>query len=302
MKRTIIGLVACTGMLLATTAHADVTLTVLVDSVPETAAAMDVLTRAYTELNPEVTFDIEHRASGGEGDNVIKTRLAIDEMPDIFNYNPGSLFRALKPEQKLVDLSDLPSQAGINPVFKLGVTSDDGSIRGVPYGPVRGGGIFYNKKVYADLGLQVTRTWAQFMENNRKIHEAKIVPVVQTYGAPWTSQILFLGDFFNVQAAEPNFAKEFTANQAKFSTTPTALRSFEHIGELKKADYFNADFGAATVDEGFRMVAGGQAAHYPMLSHGVRTLLNKAKKFVNWVASVDGCSRMIKAVGATGPR
>ncbi|EJN05947.1 ABC-type sugar transport system, periplasmic component [Phyllobacterium sp. YR531] len=277
MNRMIFGAFAGVGLLLAPTANA-ATLTVLVDSNTESVNAMQALTEAYSQAHPDVTFDLETRPGGSEGDNIIKTRLAIGEMADIFNYNAGSLFLNLKPIQTLADLSDLPSQSTIKPVFKPGVTSVDGKVRGVPFGAARGGGIFYNKKIYADIGLQVPVTWQQFMENNKKIKEAGFVPVVQTYGTSWTSQVLFLGDFFNIQAKQPDFAKLYTENKAKYATDPVAFRSFEKLEEIAKADYLNKDYGAATIDDGLRMIADAKGAHYPMLSHGIRALLKDDPK------------------------
>ncbi|MGO7335682.1 ABC transporter substrate-binding protein [Rhizobium leguminosarum] len=277
MKTLICAAMAGMSLVLASTANAG-TLTVLVDSNAESVNAMQALTEAYSKAHPDVSFDIETRPGGSEGDNIIKTRLAIQEMADIFNYNAGSLFQNLKPQQTLVDLSALPSQATIKSVFKPGVTSADGKVRGVPFGAARGGGIFYNKKIYAELGLKVPVTWQEFMDNNRKIKDAGLVPVVQTYGTTWTSQVLFLGDFFNVQSKQPDFAKQYTENKAKFATSPAALRSFEKLEEIAKAGYLNKDYGAATLDDGLRMVAEGKGAHYPLLSHGIRALLKDNPK------------------------
>ncbi|CDI12197.1 ABC-type sugar transport system, periplasmic component (plasmid) [Agrobacterium pusense] len=272
MNRLIYRAVTGISLLLATTAHAT-NLTVLVDSNTESVNAMQALTDAYSRANPDVTFDVETRPGGTEGDNIIKTRLAIEEMADVFNYNAGSLFLNLKPDQSLADLSDLSSQASVKAVFKPGVTTSSGKVRGLPFGAARGGGIFYNKKIYADLGLKVPMTWQQFMDNNKKIKEAGLVPVVQTYGTSWTSQVLFLGDFYNVQAKQPDFAKLYTENKAKYATDPVALRSFEKIEEIANSDVLNKDYGAATIDDGFRMISSAKAAHYPMLSHGIRALL-----------------------------
>ncbi|MCZ7497291.1 extracellular solute-binding protein [Agrobacterium tumefaciens] len=272
MRSEFFGAIAACGVLFASTAHA-ATISVLVDSNAESVNSMQALTDAYTAAHPDVVFDIETRPGGSEGDNIIKTRLAIGEMADVFNYNAGSLFMNLKPMQTLADLSGLPSQAGIKSVFKPGVTSTDGKVRGVPFGAARGSGIFYSKKIYADLGLKVPLTWQEFMDNNRKIKDAGLVPVVQTYGTTWTSQIIFLGDYYNVQAKEPDFAKKYTENKAKFATDPVALRGFEKLEEIAKSGYLNKDYGAATLNDGLRMIADGKGAHYPLLSHGLRALI-----------------------------
>ncbi|NKF32602.1 extracellular solute-binding protein, partial [Pseudomonas sp. BGM005] len=102
------------------------------------------------------------RPGGGEGDNIIKTRLATGEMSDVFLYNSGSLLQALKPTQTLVDLSGLLSQAKVDGSFKA-VVGADGKLYGVPFGTAMAGGILYNRKIYQELGLSVPKTWAEFM-------------------------------------------------------------------------------------------------------------------------------------------
>jgi raffinose/stachyose/melibiose transport system substrate-binding protein len=80
------------------------------------------------------------------------------------------------------------------------------------------------------------------------------------------SQLIVLGDYFNVQAGSPDFAARYTANKVKFATDPAALRSFEKLASLKAAGYLNEDFAATTYNDGLRMLTAGEAAHYPMLT------------------------------------
>ncbi len=252
--------------LVAGLAQADVVLSVTTDGNAETVAAMEALTAAYTAAHPDVTFEIENRPGGADGDNLVKTRLATGEAGDILQYNSGSLFQALKPVEQLADLSDIAGQANVIDSFKSVVTASDGSVRGVPFGPAMGGGIYYNKKIYAELGLSIPKTWAEFMANNEKIKAAGKVAVAQTFGDTWSSQLFVLADFFNVQAAVPGFAADYTANKAKYATTPAAMAGFQHQEDVFKAGYLNEDFGVAKFDDGVRMVATGEAAHYPMLT------------------------------------
>ena len=246
----------------------EVTLSVLIPT-GTAPAVTEALTAAYTAKHPDVTFEIEQRPGGAEGDNMIKTRLATGEMADIFQYNAGSLFQALRPTQTLADLSDLPAQANIMDGFKAVVTAPDGKVYGVPFEAAMGGGIFYNTKIYEELGLSVPKTWDEFMANNEKIKAAGKVAVAQTYRDTWTSQLFVLADFYNVQAEAPTFAEDYTANKAKYATTPAAMRGFEHLEEVYKGGYMNEDFGAASYADGVRMVATGEAAHYPMLTFAI---------------------------------
>ena len=242
------------------------TLTFLIDNAPNTVAAAEAVVADFEAANPDINIEIETRPGGGEGDNIIKTRLATQTMADVFLYNSGSLFQAINPAQFLVDLTNEPWQADVQNSFKQVVTAPDGSVRGAPFGTAMGGGIFYNKPIYEELGLSVPKTWDEFMANNEAIKAAGKVAVIQTYGATWTSQLFVLADYYNVSAKDSSFASRYTAGEAKFATDPAALRGFEKLQAVYEAGYLNEDFGAATYEDGVRMIATGEGAHYPMLT------------------------------------
>jgi raffinose/stachyose/melibiose transport system substrate-binding protein len=264
----LLSLTALTGA-----AFADqVTISYLVDNAPNTVATAEAQVAAFEKANPDINVELETRPGGSDGDNLIKTRLATDEMTDVFSYNAGSLFQALNPAAKLVDLSNEPWQANVLDSFKTVVTAPDGTVRGAPGGTAMGGGILYNKKIYADLGLSVPKTWADFMANNEKIKAAGKAPVIQTFGTTWTSQLFVLGDFFNVQKAVPNFAADYTANKAKYASTPAAMKGFERQAEIFAAGDLNEDYAAATFEEGVVKVATGEGAHYPMLTFAIANI------------------------------
>jgi raffinose/stachyose/melibiose transport system substrate-binding protein len=47
------------------------------------------------------------------------------------------------------------------------------------------------------------------------------------------------------------------------------MRGFELLQEGFEKGWYNEDFGAATYEDGIRMVAEGEAAHYPMLTFAI---------------------------------
>jgi len=190
--------VATAIAVLSGAAQAETTLSLLLDGNADTIAMMEALTAAYTAANPDVLFEMENRPGGSEGDNMVKTRLATGEAGDIIQYNSGSLFQALRPAETLADLTDLPGQANVVDGFKQVETATDGTVRGVPFGAAMGGGVYYNRPLYAELGLSVPKTWADFMANNEKVKAAGKVGVATTFGDTWTSQLFVLGDYYNV--------------------------------------------------------------------------------------------------------
>ena len=115
-----------------------VTLTYLADDSEVTQSMVHALADAYMAKNPNVTIEIENRPQGGDGDNVVKTRLATGEMTDIFFYNAGSLLQALQPSETLVDLTGQAFMNNVIESFIPTVSQNDG-VFGVPTGTAKVG-------------------------------------------------------------------------------------------------------------------------------------------------------------------
>lgn len=230
-----------------------------------------VWAEAYTAQHPNVTFEFDVLPGGTEGDTLLKSRLATGDGGDLIWYNSGSLLQGLNPSQSLVDISAEPFIANIAESFLPTVAQGD-QIFGVPAGTAMGGGILYNKKIFADQGLEVPTSWADFAANNDKLKAAGIAPVGATFADTWTSQLFVLADNCNVQAAMPDWAEKYTANEAKYATTPAALNGFKRLEEGFEKGWFQEDFGAATFDDGLNMLAEGEIAQYPMLTFAVGTI------------------------------
>lgn len=242
---------------------------------------IEALTNAYTAMHPNVTFNIEIAAGGGsEVDNLVKTRLATGEMNDIFYYNSGSLLQALHPSDTLIDLSKEPFIANIADSF-IPTVSQNGGTFGVPVGYASAGGILYNKKIYEEQGLSVPKTWAEFEANNEKLKAAGIPPVLQTYGDTWTAQLFVLADNYNVAQADPNFATDYTANKAKYATTPAAMAGFQHLQEGYEKDWWQKDYATTKFEQGLEVLANGDVPQYPMLTQVMPTITT------NWPDKVN---------------
>lgn len=264
-----IALSACSAGSLGTSSNSasaggNVTITLLADNSDSTVKPAQAVIDAFNATNSGVTVKLDTRAQGTDGDNIVKTKLATGDMADVFQYNTGSLMAALDPAKNMVPLTNEAYMGSIEPSFKTSVTSGT-DVYGVPFGQATGGGILYNKTVFAKLGLQVPKTWDEFMANNAKIKAAGIDPVIQTYGDTWTSQLFVLADFANVTAAQPDWAAKYTANQAKYVDEP-AIKGFQRLEAVKKAGYLNKDFASLKNSQGLQMLVKGTGAQYPMLT------------------------------------
>lgn len=225
--------------------------------------AIDAVVAAFEAKYPLIDIEFEFKPGSTEGENLVKTRIAANDMPDLLTYNSGSLFQVLNLEKNFVDLSKEPLADKLLDSFKSVVAAGNG-FYGAPYQPIPAGGIIYNKKIYADLGLKVPKTWNEFLGNCEKVKAAGKVAVIASYKDDWTAQLLLLADFYNLNLANPSFAADYTANKAKYATTPAALKGFEKIQEVFTKGYINKEPMSTTYDMAQAMLAKGEGAHYPM--------------------------------------
>ena len=249
-----------------------VTLTFLVNSGETNEAQAKALVDAFTAANPTITIETSLRPGGGDGDNLVKTKLATGEMEDLFHYNSGSLLQALTPDKTLTNVADQEWVSKLDPNFKTAVGTANGTY-GAPWNTSMGGGVLYNKDIYAELGLQIPTTWDEFIANSEKIKAAgKAAPIIQTYGDTWTSQLWVLADFYNVLAQNPDWAQQYTENKAHYSEPP-AFNGFSNLEQAAKSGLFNKDFASATYDDAIKMLATGTGAQYPMLTFAVQNFI-----------------------------
>ena len=344
MVACILALSACSaGSLGSSDEGGGTTLSFLVDNDQSSLKIAEGLGAAFEAKNPDINVEVQTRPGGSEGDNIVKTRLSTGEMTDVFLYNSGSLFQAINPQQNLVPLTGESWANQLEDVFKPTVSVGN-ELYGAPIQSAMGGGILYNKKVYERLGLQVPKTWAEFMANNAKVKAAGIDPVIQSYQDTWTSQLFVLADYHNVAAADPQWAEKYTAGQVKYAQEP-AVKGFQRLEEVNKAGYSNKDYRSIKFEAGIKDLAAGKGAHFNILSivlgdlaaadpehindigffgqpgddaakHGATiwmppglyipkstegAQLEAAKKFVAFVASVEGTETQAKAFPPAGP-
>jgi raffinose/stachyose/melibiose transport system substrate-binding protein len=220
-----------------------------------------VLEEIEKRLN--IKTEVEIRVGGGEGETIVKTRLATGDMNDIFSMNTGSKINDMNPERNLLELDDQPFVARLQDAYKTAATATNGRLYAIPDSfSANYGAIMYNKKIYADLGLTVPKTWKEFLDNCEKIKAAGKTAVIGSYKDTWTSQLVFLQEEYYIKKAMPNWPQQYTANKANYSNTPAALRSFEKLVDI--APYLNRDYLATTLQQAMEMLATGEGAHYPM--------------------------------------
>ncbi|MFT3983477.1 MAG: ABC transporter substrate-binding protein [Lachnospiraceae bacterium] len=245
-------------------------LTLLIDATnAKNAGYAAIAALAEEKLGIKVTM--ETTPGGSEGDNIVKTRLASGDMADLCVYNSGALLEVLNPSEYFTDITNEDFASRIDDSYKRAVSAD-GVVYGIPFSSSRAEGIMYNKSMYEKYGLEVPKTWDEFISNCDVLKEAGETAILGAFADSWTTQICFLGDAYNLVTNNPDFAASFDAGEAKWATTPEALRSFEKLADTSK--YYNEDYLATTNSDSAEIMAGGGAAHYFSLSNTLSTIYN----------------------------
>lgn len=219
-------------------------------------------------------FEVEISPGGSDGDNVLKTRMASGDIPDLVAYNAGSKLYDLNPSRGFLDIKDWDILSKFDDAFVDAVTVD-GAVYGLPISSTQAGAVIYYRPDYEELGLEIPHTWDDFVANCKALKDAGKTPVYFCGGTTWTTQVLFLGDYYNVEAEEPTFAGDYTNGTAKYADVPAATRSWTKYEDL--VDYLNADKSAATADDASIAMANGEATHWIILTQQLPMLLEFAE-------------------------
>lgn len=246
-----------------------VTLTLLIGNTANNAGKEAVFKKMQEDIG--ITIEMELRPGGAEGENIVRARLASGDSPDIHSFNAGSLFATLNPVENFIDITNEPFMDRVLDSFKASVTHG-GVTYGIPSTSTNTGAWLYNRAIYDELGLEVPNTWAELMENCEKIKASGKTAVIASFGTDWTSQLILLADYYNVYSNAPDFADNFNNNKDKYATNEYAFKAFDHMQDVWDRGLYNADYNATTFDQALKMLADGEGAHYPMLTHAISNI------------------------------
>ena len=146
-------------------------------------AGLDAVESAFAEAHPEynITWDNVFYNQGTDYFPQLQTALAGGDQPEIIMGNPG-LYPDLVEQGYVADLSDNETIKSLNlPSGDFGDVSADGKIYGFPI-DFKSWGVFYNKKIFKDLGIEEPKTYTELLEDCQKIADSGIDPWAHAFG------------------------------------------------------------------------------------------------------------------------
>ncbi|HEY7595566.1 MAG TPA: extracellular solute-binding protein [Actinophytocola sp.] len=199
----------------------------------------------------------------------IKTAIGAGQAPTIiWGWGGGTLRTYVEADQ----VEDLTSWFDQNSKVKdrlfpssFGAATIDGKIYAMPCETVQPIVLYYNKKIFDDVGVQPPQSWDDIMALVPKFNAKNIAPFSLGGQSRWTN-MMWLEFLFDRMGGPDVFQAVFDGEKDAWSN-PIAIDALTKVQELVKADGFIKGFSSITADSNAdqALLYTGKAA---MMLHG----------------------------------
>lgn len=242
---------------------------------PVVQRAYKDIVAAFEEENPDIEVDLQF--PGSEHDNILKVKMAANEMPDIFDTHGWAQVRY---GNYLADLRDEPWVPQLTDTIKDVVTDKDGKVYALVLSEAKDG-FTYNADLLEQLNIPVPSTFDELMAAADKIVKetnGETVPFHFSGIDDWT-----IGQYFDLMATPLLISPEQNEKEALLNgtfdwTKWTPLP--EKFQEMHKKGYINKDVITAKYSDASRQFAEGKVAFVmvnPSFAEEVRKMNQEMK-------------------------
>ena len=221
--------------------------------------ALEALIALYEKTYPEVSV-INATVTGGAGVHakaVLKTRMLGGDPPDTFQVHAGQeLIGTWVVANRMEDLTWLYEEEGWMEAFPadlLGLLSTEEGIWSVPVNIHRSNVLYYIPDNLAQWGVDVPKTWDEFLEMAPKLEAQGIIPL--SVGENWTATHLW--ECVALSALGPEKYGQLWDGELSWRS-PEVIAVWELFGRI--LEYTNPDAPSLSWQQATDMVVSGQAA------------------------------------------
>ena len=220
----------------------------------EAQATFDTLIQKFQAANPNITITQNAPADAG---TVIKTRVASGDVPTIIAVGADNLYTDLAKAGTYVDLTNSAELGNVQTAYVDTIKAVSGleQVYAIPYA-ANADAVIYNKKIFADNGVAIPKTWDEFIAAAETFKAAGVTPFYFTFGESWTTLPAF--NVIAANAAAPDFFKKLNAGETTFTEGwAESLKLFKQLLAYGHDD----NMGKAYAD-GNTAFANGESAMY----------------------------------------
>ena len=204
---------------------------------------------AFTSKYPNITVEYEIKTPD-QYYNLLATTIQAGEAPDLFwtNGTATSNYGAYAKQGVLMDITD-KVDLSFYPAAALKLVDIDGRYYSTPGATADTRAVYYNKDIFAELGLSVPKTFDEFEQSLQTIKDAGYVPI--SLGGSFFWSTLFTFEPI-LAAMAPDWLEAAQKNEARVND-PRVVEVWKKMIEWGEKGYFGP--GYLGVDEGGQLLA-----------------------------------------------
>lgn len=211
---------------------------------------------AYAKLYPKakIQWDV---VLGATYFDKLKAQFASGSAPDVVFYQGVDFAKS----GNLADLSAEPWVGRLNDGGQKDFqTHADGKTFGAPMGLSIGGGVWYNKKIFSDLGIQAPKSTQELLDAAEKIKGAGKTPITLGFKDQWTASLFFFNWLASYQVDDPTLGQKVYSGEVKINESPLIQKVYQNFDTMKSKGYFNKNAISIDWPQSGQMFASGDAA------------------------------------------
>ncbi|KSU82092.1 raffinose/stachyose/melibiose transport system substrate-binding protein [Fictibacillus enclensis] len=220
----------------------------------EAKGTFDELIKKFEKENPKI--DVV-QTQPPDAVTVLKTRISKRDIPDVIGMGGDISYSDVAKAGALKDVSKDSHLNDIQPAYidMLKDISKQDKVFGLPYA-ANADAVIYNKTMFKELGLEVPKTWDEFIAVAKKVQDAGKTPFYFTFKDAWTAL-----PAYNVLAANTqgdDFFKKL--DQGKTSFKKDHKEAAEKF--LQLIQYGHKNQNGKAYNDGNTAFAKGESAMY----------------------------------------
>lgn len=227
------------------------------------------LTDRFTELNPNITFDVQVMPVDKYNDN-IKMKVAASDVPDIIFGRPQGMVDITK-AGAFLDLTNEPFIQKVNKDYLPNV-SYDGKVYGLPT-DLMTNAVIYNKDLFKKAGVEVPKTYSELVKVAQTLQSKNITPFAASWkdGASYMS-FMWPDMWGTLLKDNPDYAGKVMSGETTFAAIPGYKDFLGRVNTL--SSFANKDAADIDYDRSLQYFAQGKAAMDIMGSFAIGTIRN----------------------------
>jgi raffinose/stachyose/melibiose transport system substrate-binding protein len=229
---------------------------------PEDTADLDLVKEDLAAFEEETGISVKLDVVPSENmRTVLQTQLRSGEGPDVFGYDTGPGFAgALEKAGLLYDLTDAYAE-GDWPIYDFAQerVTFGGKLVGIP-NDIESVGLFYNKDLFSDLGLEQPQTLDELTAAAETIRDNDVIPFAVSDKEGWQGGHLLsmvLSSEVGGDAME-----DLIAGDASWDS-PEVIDALTVLADYNADEFFTPSATAVTYDNANALFYSGQAAINP---------------------------------------